>query len=156
MPYKEFKPKKRVIIVWFYEKALIFSLVMLFFFLFLLTIVTFSNVNMIDFYRPFLFAFFVLFNFTLFLVLIYEWLQKKYFVLPVNVYVKHGKKTKKISILNIKDIKISQNKLEKLLKIGKVRLKTPEEEIILEGVHYPEKLEMDFLRKAHALKKERT
>ncbi len=155
MPYKEFKPKKRVILVWFYEKAMFFSLLMLFIFTFLLTLVAFSNVNVVEFYRPFLFAFFVAFNFTLFLVLIYEWLQKKYFVLPINVYVRQGKKIKKISIVDIKEIKITQNKLERLLKIGKVRIKTQEGEIILEGVHYPEKLEIDLLKKAHALRKER-
>lgn len=83
----------------------------------------------------------------MFLALGIEHHRRTYYLLPEHVHIKVGKKITRVPLNAILDAKVTQNRIEKLLNIGKIHLRTVDSVHVLEGVPYPRLFEVTLIDK---------
>jgi len=143
---REFRPKKRVMLVWFLEKGVVHALIgLLVLFLFLNLFVSSGLIIHPDVIILFVLLGFIVLS-VLFFFVLYEYLTHKYLVLRVHLYVKKPRNFNRVALRDVVSVSVSQNRLEKFLRIGKVSITTKDQVIILEGVHHPFAFKDELLR----------
>ena len=82
-----------------------------------------------------------------FLFLLWKKYATKYYILESHIHLKDLGGWTRIPYEKIENVKLQKGALEGLLKIGKIVIKTPEEEYVLEGVHDPERVFDEIVRR---------
>jgi len=140
------EPRLRALVLWIYEKnvlPILLIAICLYISSDLLYFSSFVAQDLVNLMKDVAFGLVTL----AFLFLLWKRYTTKYYVLDSYIHMKSSGKWVRIPYEKIEDVKIKQGVLEGLLRIGKIVIKTPEDEYILEGVGNLDRVFEEIVRK---------